>query len=33
MDPVPMTTVWLPDAGPASPETTMVCLDSVDDES
>ena len=33
MDPVLMTTVWLPDAGPASPETTRVCLDCVDDES
>ena len=32
MVPVPMLTVWLPDAGPASPATTRVCFDCVEVE-
>ena len=30
IDPLPMRTVWLPEAGPASPLSTRVCLDSVE---
>ena len=30
IDAVPIRTVWLPDAGPASPLSTRVCLDSVE---
>ncbi len=32
MVPVPIRTVWLPDAGPASPLSVRVCLASVESE-
>ena len=31
-DPFPVATVWVPEAGPASPLTRRVTLDWVDDE-
>ena len=33
MVPCPMVTLWLAEAGPASPLSTSVWLDSVEDES